>query len=646
MPFPVGILTVSDKCSQGLAQDTSGPALRALLEEQPGSPWQVTQTLVVPDEADEITATVRRWSAHSRLVVVAGGTGLASGDVTVAALEPLFGKRLPSLAIAMVVGSLRITPMAALSQVAAGIVGSCVVLAVPGSRKGSVENLQQIVAVLPHAVETAGAGRSTRQVHEKAAEPAPAAAEAAALEPVAAAAPAALCGCSRPDDAEPGERPTGSVAGRARKSPHRMVPVDEALVRALACVDALPAEDVALADVRPGMVLAAPVVAHEPVPAYPASVMDGYAVVAADGPGVYRVLGASTAGGLAALQVTRGTVARIATGAPVPRGADAVVMVEDSELVEQDDAGEEVMVRILARVQSGQHIRPVGYDVQQGSELMPAGAMVSSVGGEVGTMALSGGTHVRMHGVPRIAVLSTGDELLSEAGAPLSHHGAVRDSNRPALLCALRALGCVVEDLGVVPDDPEILAETLGAALRSCHGVVSSGGVSMGERDWLRPVIERLGGTVVFGRVMMKPAKPTTFATLPASRFVFALPGNPASAVVALHMFVAPLVRKMLGQGDTLEALRPSVTAVMRGPRMVLDRMRPEYVRARLVWSAEREAWVAQVADTLQQSSRMASMLAANALVALPRGTDARPAVCDGDRVTAIIIAPPSFSPQ
>ncbi|KAJ2778829.1 hypothetical protein GGI15_004057 [Coemansia interrupta] len=621
--FPVGILTVSDKCSQGLAQDTSGPALRTLLESRTNSVWQVTHTHVVPDEQHEISSTVQQWSAHCRLVVVSGGTGIAEGDVTVGALEPLFTKRLPSLAIAMVVGSLRITPKAALSQVTAGVVGRCVVVAVPGSKKGSVENLEQIVDVLPHAVDIAGAGRSTRQLHEGA---------------------GGLCGCSRPDDGVLGEQPSaGSVAGRARKSPYRMVPVDDALQSALACVDVLAPETVALADVRPGMVLAEPVVAREPVPAYAASVMDGYAVVAADGPGEYRVLGASTAGGEDPAEVTSGTVVRIATGAPVPRGADAVVMVEDTELVEQDAGGEEVRIRVLAQVKEGQHVRPVGYDVQAGSELLPKGARVSSVGGEVGTMALSGNPHFRVHGRPRIAVMSTGDELLAEPSGVLTP-GAVRDSNRPALLCALRAMGCMVDDLGVVPDDPERLAYVMKKALLTCHGIVTSGGVSMGERDCLRLVIEQhLGGRVVFGRVMMKPAKPTTFAALPQGRFVFGLPGNPASAVVALHMFAAPVVRKMMGHGERVEQLRPSVRAVLRGPRMVLDRLRPEYVRARLEWDAQETAWVARVNDARQQSSRMANMLDANALVVLPCGTDAQPAVNDGDRVTAIIIAPPSF---
>ncbi|KAJ1648705.1 hypothetical protein LPJ64_000024 [Coemansia asiatica] len=629
MSLTAGILTVSDKCSQGLAQDTSGPALRNLLE---SNNWVVTHTDIVPDETHQITQTVEKWSQTCHLVVVSGGTGLASGDVTVEALEPLFTKKLPSLAIAMVAGSLRITPMAALSQVTAGIVNETVVVAVPGSKKGSTENLQQIIGVLPHAVDTACAGRSTRQIHNMQAP--------------------ALCGCSRVDDTgSPGgvsEKLGASVAGRARKSPYPMVPADEALAMAFGYVGVLPKAIVELSAVRAGMVLAEPVVAREPVPAYRASVMDGYAVVADDGPGDYCVLGASTAGknsAVAEMSVTSGSIMRITTGAPVPPGADAVVMVEDTQLLEASADGEEAKVRVLARVQPGQHIRPVGFDVAQGTELLSASTVISGVGGEIGTLALSGNKSFRIYAVPRIAVISTGDELTDSA--EMSLQGQVRDSNRPALICALQALGCDVVDLGIVRDDPDILAATMAEALgKGCHGIITSGGVSMGERDWLRPVIEqRLDGKIVFGRVLMKPAKPTTFAMLPQGRFVFALPGNPASAVVAFHMFAAPVIRKLAGHGDRIEALRPSVRAVFCGPEeLVLDHVRPEYARARLCWNSQLAVWQAEVLDSRQQSSRMASMAGANALVCLPRGSNQKPVVRNGDQITAIVIAPPAFN--
>ncbi|KAJ2635919.1 hypothetical protein GGF40_003316 [Coemansia sp. RSA 1286] len=632
MSLTAGILTVSDKCSKDPLQDTSGPALRQLLE---SNNFTVTQTLIVADEKPQIAKTVTEWVDKCQLIVVSGGTGLSSGDVTVEALDPLFTKKLPSLAIAMVMGSLKITPMAALSQVTAGIINHSVVVAVPGSKKGSTENLQQILGVLPHAVATANAGRSTRHLHPQQQQ------QQQQQQQVG------LCGCSRVDDLEAAsgvveKQLGGPVAGRARKSPYQMVPVDKALAFVLDNVQRLPAVNVQVNEIRPNMVVAAPVVAQEPVPAYPASVMDGYAMIASDGPGDYRVLGASTAGSCEVSTVSSGCVVRVATGAPIPSGADAVVMVEDTQLLEADSDGEEVRVRVLAPVSPGLHIRPVGYDVRQGVELLAAGAVISGVGGEVGTLAVSGNREVMVYGTPRIAVMSSGDELADASEKSLAE-GQVRDSNRPALLCALRALGCDTVDLGIVSDDPDKLADTMANALKTCHGIVTSGGVSMGERDWLRPVIEqRLQGKIVFGRVMMKPAKPTTFATIPNNRFVFALPGNPASAVVAFHMFVAPAIRKMAGY--QVDKLQPIISAVLCGPELVLDTVRPEYARARICWNMGLQTWQATVLDSRQQSSRMASMADANALICLPIGSDHQRVVRDGDRVSVLVIAPPAFT--
>ncbi|KAJ2835968.1 hypothetical protein FBU31_001489 [Coemansia sp. 'formosensis'] len=641
MATPVGILTVSDKCSRGQALDTSGPALRQLLES--GQRWSVVTSLVVPDDRLLISQTTRDWCALSpgsagplcRLVIITGGTGISPSDVTVEAIEPLFTKWLPSLATAMVVGSLKITPMAALSQVAAGVVGESIVVAVPGSKKGSVENLQQILGVLPHAVDTAMAYAGTRHLH-------PATPVANTAEPLA------MCGCSRPDDDGTMHVAEGlsndleaGVVRRARKSPYPMTPVDEALRQVLSHIAPLPPVQLPLGDIREGHIIAADVIAHEDVPGYPAAVMDGYAVIAADGPGTYAVRGAATAGRATPTPLTPGEVVRVATGAPIPEGADAVVMVEDTQLLESSN-GEEVAVEITdsGRVAPGQHIRPVGHDLRKGSVIVAAGSAVTAVGGEIGALAVSGLSAFLVHPMPRIAVLSTGDEVVDTLGAPSAlEYGAIRDCNRPALLAALASLGCPTLDLGVVKDDPDALARTMKEALKTCQGIVSTGGVSMGERDWLKPVVEqRLGGKIVFGRVAMKPSKPTTFATLPQGQFVFALPGNPVSALVAFHMFAAPAIRKLAGHQGT-SALRPSTLAVFEGRDISLDRVRPEYLRAALIWDQNR--WVARVTDQHQQSSRVASMLHANALIALPRGTDQNPQVRRGESVTAIIIGAP-----
>ncbi|KAJ2157949.1 hypothetical protein GGF46_004137 [Coemansia sp. RSA 552] len=663
MAVGVGILTVSDGCARGTATDTSGPALEKLLLEQQKD-WAVVARRIVSDNVDDISGTVQEWttsgsSLFCRLVVVTGGTGLSPSDVTIEALEPLFTKRLPALATAMVIGSLRITPMAALSQVAAGVIGTTVVLAVPGSRKGATENVSQVLSVLPHAVDTAAAVSGTRHLH---------APDTAA--PVKAVPRGPSCGCTRPEDTQDTQRGAqglsddleGGVTRRARKSPYPMIAVDKALDLVLSNITMMEAKELSLAEIRQGQVIAQDVVAQENVPGYRASIMDGYAVVASDGPGVFSVRGSSTAGSTRRMvdeenPLRAGEVVRVATGAPVPPGADAVVMIEDTELVESTAGGsEELRVRVLdsVRLSSGQNIRPIGHDLPRGALVLPKGTRVSAVGGEIGTLAISGCSAFSVHTLPRIAVMSTGDEVVDTLGAPVSElsYGAIRDSNRPAILAALAAIGCPTVDLGVIKDSPDELERTIRQALETCEGVITTGGVSMGEKDWLKPVVEqRLGGKIQFGRVMMKPSKPTTFATLPGGqKFIFALPGNPVSALVAFHMFAAPAIRKLAGhllgvpEGQpSLGVLRPSVTASFDGSPVVLDRVRPEYVRGALAWNHSTSSWVVRIVDNRQQSSRMASMQGANALVALPRGSAQKPTVAGGELVTAIIIDTPHF---
>ncbi|KAI8323595.1 hypothetical protein GQ54DRAFT_101734 [Martensiomyces pterosporus] len=701
-PFPVGILTASEKCSRGQAVDTSGPALKQLLEKpqeegQEGS-WVAVATRIVPDDKRIIADAVRDWCAigHGggplcRLVIITGGTGISPSDVTVAAVEPLFTKQLPALATAMVVGSLKITPFAALSQVAAGVVGETIVLAVPGSRKGSVENVQQILAVLPHAVSTAMAATGTRHLHSDKGVPL-----AASSQHAGEGQRRVACGCSRAD--EETENPHNrhhhthshspaaaqglsndlgaGVSRRARKSPYPMIPVDTALDLVLSSLAAPAPVDLPLREIREGQILAEDVIAQENVPAYRASIMDGYAVKSSDGPGTYTVRGSAVAGMRGASSVTEesplqaGEIVRIATGAPVPPGADAVVMVEDTELLESNEEGEEVRVRILdsGRVEAGQSIRPVGHDMRLGSVVLRKGAVVTSVGGEIGTLAISGNKTFRMYTLPKIAIMSTGDEVIDVLNEPLAtassnadgslKPGTIRDSNRPALLAALRALGCEAVDLGVARDDPDTLAKTISEALATCEGIITTGGVSMGERDWLKPVVEqRLGGKILFGRVAMKPSKPTTFATIPrdsgAQKFIFALPGNPVSALVAFHMFAAPAMRKLAGhllsseadgaEQAAVDTLRPSVEARFEGSEVRLDQVRPEFVRGVLVWKRSEGRWTVGITDRHQQSSRMASMQGANALIALPRGSPEKRSVKEGEAVTAVIIASPHF---
>jgi gephyrin len=393
-------------------------------------------------------------------------------------------------------------------------------------------------------------------------------------------------------------------------------------------------------------VLAADVAAADPLPPFPAAMKDGYAVVAADGPGVYPVVGEVTAGRVADFTVNAGSIAYVTTGAPLPRGADAVVMVEETE---PQPGSAPLRIRIRTRVRPGAEVRPVGFDVQPGAVVLPAGTRLGPA--EIGLLATVGLTQVAVHPRPRVAVLSTGDELL-EPGVPLTP-GQIWDSNRPMLLEAAAAAGADVIDLGIARDDPRHLAERLRAGLTAADVLVTSGGVSMGNLDLIKPLLAE-AGTVHFGRLRMKPGKPCTFATVPAdvadaaadlsgpvavsranrTRLAFGLPGNPVSSLVTFYLLVMPALRKLAGWRDPY---LPRVQAVLAQP-LTLDPERPEYHRAVLRWEgslhAGRGGFLATSTGS-QASSRLLSMRSANALLELPQAAGRLEA---GAIVTALLI--------
>lgn len=433
-----------------------------------------------------------------------------------------------------------------------------------------------------------------------------------------------------------------------------MVPVDEAIGEVLKQASTLEAVTVKLADIPAGSVLAVDVVAPEPLPPFPASIMDGYAVVSSDGPGVLEVVGRITAGvDPDSIQVSPGKCAYITTGAKLPQGADAVVKVEDTAAVDGADStafnAEEKSVRVLVGVRAGQSVRPVGYDIAEGATVLRAGETINAA--EIGLLATVGVAEARVIPCPRVGVMSTGDELV-EPGEKLSG-GLIRDSNRSTLLAAVASMGAVPVDLGIVRDKETTLKDAVLTALDRCDVLVTSGGVSMGEADLLKPILESLG-TVHFGRICMKPGKPTTFATTTGGgngaggggegdaaprRLIFALPGNPVSSLVCSHLFVAPAIRRM--RGHTLQdCMLPQVDARLTSP-LRMDPVRPEYHRAVVSWNHIAGCFDA-ISTGSQMSSRLLSMKSANALVCVPKGDgelsmgSLAPAILIGD------IPPPS----
>ncbi len=411
------------------------------------------------------------------------------------------------------------------------------------------------------------------------------------------------------------------------ESTYPMLPVADALALILAQAAPLPPVTVTLAAAQ-GRILAADILAQDALPPFPASVKDGYAVVAADGPGDYPVVGAATAGRLPTFTVMPGTVAYITTGAPLPAGADAVVMVEETEPL----AGDPQRVRIRARVQSRADVRPIGYDVAAGAMVLPAGTRLGPA--EIGILATVGEVEVPVYPQPKVALLSTGDELV-DPGQPL-RPGQIRDSNRATLRAVVAAAGGEPVDLGIARDDQADLDARIRAGLSAADMLVTSGGVSMGELDYVKTLLET-AGVVHFGRLRMKPGKPLTFATVAAGgrvRLAFGLPGNPVSSLVTFYLLGVPALRKLAGWPDPhLKRIR-----VFLAQPLPLDSYRPEYHRAILAWDAQaddgRGGLVAHSTGN-QASSRLLSMRSANALLELPQGEGILPV---GAAVSALLI--------
>jgi len=403
-----------------------------------------------------------------------------------------------------------------------------------------------------------------------------------------------------------------------RASTYPLIDADEAAALVLDRTPVLAKERVAIGEAV-GRVLASDLIAPAELPAFSTSAVDGFAVRAADAGETLRVIGESAAGRPFACGVERGTAARILTGGVLPAGADTVVMVEDVRL-----AGEAVTVPKDLRPGNNFH-RP-GADVKAGELVLNAGAQLGAA--ELGLAAALGFAQIDVHRRPRVALMSTGDELVEVGKQP--GPGQITDSNRWALLAALREAGVDVRILGIGPDEPQALRRLVIDALDAADVLVTSGGVSVGTHDLVKPLLESLG-TVHVGRVKLKPGKPFTFATLPAGKLAFGLPGFPVSSLVTFEVFVRPALRKMQG----FARLQRPTLPVRLGYDARATADRTEYQRVTL-----RREGAELVAETTgsQSSSRLLSLAGAHALVRIAPGDDG---VKAGTIVEAMILALP-----
>lgn len=393
-----------------------------------------------------------------------------------------------------------------------------------------------------------------------------------------------------------------------------MIPISEAREHVLSACSTLEPRRLASHDAV-GCVLAETVRAAQCVPPFTNSAMDGYALRADDTrttPARLSVIGTILAGSDPALSIDSGQAVRIMTGAPLPPGADAVCMLEHARL---DEHGTSVVIDTF--LESGTNVRGAGEDIAAGSEVFGPGTWLGPA--RIGVLASLGIHSVLIHPRPRVGVLSTGDELVAD-GAPLAP-GKIRDANRPALLAQLETDGFAAVDLGVVGDDEGELLARLDDAQSLCDAVVASGGVSVGDRDLLKIVLEKVGGAAARSmQVAVKPAKPFAFGMLDSRRVpVFGLPGNPVSSLVSYELFVRPALRSMAGHG---ELDRPRLTAVAD---VDLPRRRDGKLHLARVTARVDTNGVVRVRHSGGQGSHMlGSMAAANALALLPDGEGVR----------------------
>nr|XP_043904950.1 gephyrin b isoform X3 [Solea senegalensis] len=788
----VGVLTVSDSCFRNLAEDRSGINLKDLVHDPSLLGGMISAYKIVPDEIDEIKETLVDWCDEKELnlILTTGGTGFAPRDVTPEATKEVIEREAPGMSLAMLMGSLNVTPLGMLSRPVCGIRGKTLIINLPGSKKGSQECFQFILPALPHAIDllrdavvkvkeaadeledlpspppplspppnssprrqTEDKGVQCEEEDEEKKDSGVASTEDSSSSHITAASIAAkipdsiisrgvqvlprdtaslsttpsespraqatsrlstascptpkarLPSCSstlsiaeasrrefrahldevitlksrystldqlqcRLEGLKDDRRRTFSsrvqsrcsskenilrsshsavditkVARRHRMSPFPLTSMDKAFITVLEMTAVLGTEIINYRDGM-GRVLAQDVYAKDNLPPFPASVKDGYAVRAADGPGDRFIIGESQAGEQPTHTVMPGQVMRVTTGAPIPCGADAVVQVEDTELLrESEDVSvdfhptyrqqgtEELEVRILVQARPGQDIRPIGHDIKRGECVLAKGTHMGP--SEIGLLATVGVTEVEVQKFPVVAVMSTGNELLNPEDD--LHPGKIRDSNRSTLLATIQEHGYPTINLGIVGDNPDDLLNALNEGISRADVIITSGGVSMGEKDYLKQVMDiDLHAQIHFGRVFMKPGLPTTFATLDidgARKLIFALPGrNPVSAVVTCNLFVIPALRKMQGILDP----RPTIIKARLSCDVKLD-PRPEYHRCILTWHHQEPLPWAQSTGN-QVSSRLMSMRSANGLLMLPPKTEQYVELHKGEVVDVMVI--------
>jgi molybdopterin molybdotransferase len=393
------------------------------------------------------------------------------------------------------------------------------------------------------------------------------------------------------------------ISATSAKPAKTLMSADDALARILAGVPTLPTVQIPLLDAL-GLVLAEDVAADGDVPPFRNSAMDGYAVRGDDvasAPVELRVVGEVAAGGFSDRSVGPGEAMRIMTGAPMPDGADTVVRVEDT-----DNASD--VVTIAAATPMGIAVRAAGEDLRKGERILNVGTVLRAA--EIGLLASVGRGRVLVRKRPRVAVFSTGDEIV-DLDAPLER-GQIRDANRYTLASAIRAASAEPWVRGIVRDSPDALRAAILEAT-SADAIVTSGGVSVGDHDHMKPVLSELG-TIDFWAIAIRPGRPLAFGELKDGERrvpIFGLPGNTVSALVTFEIFVRPALLRMQGRANVS---RPAAKARLLEP---VDK--PDFLRVFARGIHDPGAGTVRLTGP-QGSGILRSMSLANCLIDLPVG--------------------------
>jgi molybdopterin molybdotransferase len=384
-----------------------------------------------------------------------------------------------------------------------------------------------------------------------------------------------------------------------------MLEMEDALARILATIPLPSAESISLSEAC-GRVQADQVVAPVDLPLFDNSAMDGYAVRARDvasarsaSPSRLRLIGKAAAGTSFDGEVVSGTCVRLFTGSPLPGGADAVVMQEDTRV--EPNTTDEVL--FLEPVEPGENVRCRGEDVKRGAVVATVGEVLTA--GRLSLLAASGVSSVRVGRQPTVGLLATGSEL-KEPGEPLVR-GQIYESNRIGLAALVRQAGAIPKVLPLVADVLSATRFALSEAFDQCDVVVTSGGVSVGEMDFVRRAFEEVGGTMQFWKVAIRPGRPFVFGRF-GTKFLFGLPGNPVSSLVTFLLLVRPALLRWQGAADVSLPARPAVLA----EPLVNPETRRHFLRVKVDSAGNvRSAGV-------QASHILSSLAAANGLLDLP----------------------------